>query len=467
MELEELQALIAGNYDDVVKQFTAVKPTKKVSSADALRQLDPTQHQVTDQTARPNKIKTTKDANGNPVTGVVNVARLPIPFQKIIVSRAAAFLCGNPIKMDAQPIDEGQTGLLQVIQKTWDDNKLDYESMGLAEFMMSETECAELWYVIDAPEEYWQNTANEGAKFRLRMRVLAPSLGDTLYPVFDTTGDMIAFGRGYFIKNGDKTVEHFDVYTDTDIITAVKESGWVVTPVKNPLNKIPVVYYSQPLPEWEDVEPLIERFETSISNNADTNDYFGSPILTVEGQVQGFSDKGEQGKIIQLNNGAKAAYLTWQQAPEAIKLENETLMKLIYSMTDTPNISFEEMKSLGVFSGIALKMLFLSPHLKAARKEGIFGKGIQRRINFLKTAMSIVNVKFQAALALTIKPVFEYYLPQNLLETMQVLTEGVQPGTAIMSQETAVRNNPLVTNPDAELELMKKEGTLGSELQTA
>ncbi|MBC9913177.1 phage portal protein [Chitinophaga varians] len=462
MELVDLQALI-GTYDELIKKVQAAKPVKKVPIADALKQLDPTQHPVTDKSLRQDK---SKQVNGQ--TTPVFVARLPIPMQKKIVNLAAAFLCANPIQLSAQTIDDTQKGLLAGIKKLWDDNKLDYESMGEAELMMAETEVAELWYVVDAPEEYWIGTPSEGSKLRLRMRILANSLGDQLNPVFDATGDMIAFGRGYSIKNGDNNEEHFDLYTDTQIIKGVKQSsGWVTTSENNMIGKIPVIYYSQPLPEWSDVEALIERLETNVSNNADTNDYFGSPIVFVEGEIQGFADKGESGKVLQAKAGAKASYLTWDHAPEIIRYESDTLQRLIYSMTDTPNISFEEMKGLSTFSGAALRMLFLGAHLKAARKEGIFGKGIQRRINFMKTAMSIIDVRLQPALSLSIKPVFEYYLPKNIQEIIQTLSEGVGAGKPVMSQKTAVRNNPLVADADQEFVLMQEEGALTSDVQTA
>ncbi|SEV88827.1 phage portal protein, SPP1 family [Chitinophaga sp. YR573] len=469
MELEELQVLQSGNYDDLVKKFIAEKPKKKVDAATINKQLDPSQHDVTDKTKRQDKTIKKKDDNGKDVTSVVEVARLPIPMQKRIVQVAAAFLCANPIKMDCQPLDDPQKNLLYVIKKTWDDNKLDYESMGLAEIMMGETECAELWYVVPADDLYWAGTPNEGAANRMRMRVLAPSLGDTLYPVYDITGDMIAFGRGYMVTVGDKTIEHFDFYTDKNIVLGSKEGGaWTTTPQTNATGKIPIIYYTQPQPEWTDVQPEIDRIETSTSNNADTNDYFGSPMMKVGGKVTGFSDKGESGKVIQTENGATVEYLTWEQASEAVKLENERLEKVIYSMTDTPNISFDEMKGLGTFSGIALKMLFLAAHLKAARKEGIFGKGIQRRINFLKAAMAKINVSaFEKALTLNIKPVFEYYLPKNIEEIIGLLTEAVGGGKAVMSQESAIRQNPLVTDADTEIKKMTDEGLFGTDIANA
>src|SRR6185436_19087911 len=95
---------------------------------------------VADKTKRPDKIKT--DSKG--ATTTISVARLPLTMQKLIVNRAAAFLCGRPIQLQSDPLDDSQTGFAAVIQKIWDDNKLGFKSITLAELMMGETECAEL-----------------------------------------------------------------------------------------------------------------------------------------------------------------------------------------------------------------------------------------------------------------------------------------------------------------------------------
>ena len=471
MTLEELQQLISGDYGAAVDSIIKLKPVKEKEIADVLKELEPGSHAVMDKTKRPDKTVTIEDEEDptKNTTRIEPVSRLPIPFQKRIVDTAAAFLCGNPIKIEATPTDEAQKGLLATIQRTWEDNKLDYESMGLASMMMGETECAELWYQTDVEPEYWIGSPNEGAKVRYRFITLAPSKGDTLYPVFDSSGDMIGFGRAYSVQEGENKIEHFDFYTDAKIILGVKQEGnWVSEVKPNIIKKIPVIYYSQPLPEWNDVQALIERMETSLSNNADTNDYFGSPILTIAGAVKGLSAKGEQGKVVELENGATAAYLTWQNAPEAVKMENENLQKFIYSMTATPDISFEQMKSLGVFSGIALRLLFMDAHMKAARKEGIFGKGIQRRINYLKAAITTANIaKFGKVKHLDIKPVFEYFLPKNIEEAINILTAATGSGKAVMSQATAVKLNPLVSDAEAEMEIMQEEGVMGSDIEVA
>lgn len=462
MTLEDFQNINTDNFGEIIQAIQQQAPAKDIS--DYLKQADVLGHDVMDTAKRLDKLKKTEQGSS-----LVKVARLPVSFQKIIANRAAAFLCGNPIKLHSQPADQTETDFLSVFNRSWDSNKLDYKSLMLAQYLCTETECAELWYFVPADENYWSGTEFEGIKFRLKVLILANSKGDSLFPILDATGDMIAFGRKYQIKNGDKTEQHYDLYLSNVIYNGIQQGGgWQITSTPNPVGKIPVIYYSQDKPEWYDVQTLIERFETTISNQADTNDYFGSPMVKISGTVVGMPQKDDSGKVIQLENGADANYLTWDQSPEATKNENDLLQKLIYTLTDTPDISFENMKGLGTFSGIALKMLFMGAHLKASLKaSGGFGESIQRRINYLKAALVTINQKYAPAYSLNITPEFDYFLPKNILEQITFLTDAVGAGKPIMSQESAVRMNPLVDDANKEIDMMKTEGTVGADILNA
>lgn len=454
MELSEIQSLVP-DFEKLHSKIVGTKITV-ASIATYLNQYNPEKHDIMDTGKRPDKIVTVNENNVE-VTKSVTVARLSVPLQKKIVALAASFLCGNPIKLSASPAEELQTKLLEVVKRTWTKNKLDYDSKAIAKLMMSETEAAELWY-RDAPDStYWTGTINAGRPHRVRMKILANSLGDTLYPIFNNMGDMVAFGREYKIQVEGKDQYHFDIYTDqTNYLATKNASSWEVNEEKNWFGKIPVIYYYQPNPEWKDVQSLIDRFEKTLSNHSDTNDYFASPMVKVKGTVKGFAAKGESGKVLELENGADAEYMSWDQSPKSQELEFKNLRSLIYDLTDTPDISIEQMKSLGTYSGVALKMLFLAPHLKAAEKEETFGKCIQRRINLIIAAMAKINVSLEKATGLEITPRFDYYLPKNEGEMIDMLVSATG-SKQIMTVETAVARNPLVDDASSEIEKLKEE----------
>lgn len=454
----QLQTLIESG--DIAKLIKVLETSNLIKSiGDAIGQYEPKKHDITDSSKRPDKIIKAEDGNSD---SVVKVARLPLPIQKKIVLVAAAFL-GNPT-LESTPEGTVQEDMVTVLNKVWSANKLDYKFKNIAKKTMSERQCAELWYTQEVDPAYWEGFPIS-SKFRLSMKILSYSLGDELYPVFDEFGDMIAFGRGYKIKDQEgKEQQYFDLYTaDKFYFTKSENNVWLfsngteysagVKFIANPILKIPIVYYSQPLTEWDDVQELIDRLEKKISNHADTNDYFDSPIVVASGKVTGFANKGESGKLLEADNGADVKYLTWDQAPESTKMEIENLQKFIYAFTHTPDISFENMKGLGVFSGIALKMLFIDAHLKASDKEEIFGEGLQRRINYLMGAIAVLDSKFKAALSMEVKPRFKYFLPENIMEQIDILVKAVEG--KILSTETAVSLNPLVADHEAELARLK------------
>lgn len=413
-----------------------------------LEQYEPSTHAIHDATRRKPKLITTDRG-----TELKDVARLSLPFQKIIVDRAAAFLIGEGLDLQAQPDGDTQELMMDMLWRTWHDNKLDYKTRQMARIWMSETEVAELWYFDEKPEAWDGINIPVGGKQRMRMQVLAHSLGDNIYPYFDEYGDMKAFGRGYKVNKR----EYFEVYTAEEIIKYEYKDGWKeYERQQNLLGKIPVVYYAKDQPEWADVQPLIERYEEMLSNFADANDYFASPIVKVRGQVKGFAEKGEQGKIITMDENADASYLTWDQSPTAIQLEKETLQELIYSMTQTPDISFKQMQGIGNLAGIALKMMFLDAKLKTFKHQEEFGEGIQRRINLLKAGMALVSTSVEAATAMHVEPVFKFYLPDNLSETINTLMAATG-NRAVLSRKTAVGLNPLVLDEVKELENLNED----------
>lgn len=451
----------------------SVKTAPVVSSEDISKQLDPNQHAVFDVSKRLKKdIKKPdggKDATGNPTYTLFqeDVNRIGVGFQKIIIDRAVGFLLGVPVKLRPYASDDPQIKLAAMVQKTWDDNKMDSFNRKLARKVLAECEAAELWYLIE-DATFWGSLMakikvavgmNAGIKFKFRSRLLSPSLGDKLFPHYDEYGDMDAMSREYSTTEGTKSIIHFDIYTAEQVVKLVKDSsGWIqVSRDANVFQKIPIIYYQQDVPEWYIVQKLIERYEMLMSNYADTNDYFGSPMIVTTGKVLGFASKGEQGKVLQLETGAKAEYLAWANAPEAIKLELETLEKLIYSLTQTPNISFENMKDMGDVSGVALKLKFMDAHLKAENKVELFGEMFQRRINLLKSVLgNVVDTSLSDSVSLLeIEPVFTPYLPKNQKEEIDMLS--VATGKPVMSTKTALEHNSMVGDVDEEIKRMEEE----------
>lgn len=477
----DINEILQQKPEDIQKTLSQ-KAASKVEIETIKNQLDPTKHDVFDITKRPKKPvqKPTgqKDSNGNDVTQTVyeEVTRIAIPFQKIIVKRAVGFLLGNRVKLSGTAETDTQKKLLEMVKRTWSDNKLDYFNRRLARTVMSQCEAAELWYLVQEESGFWQGILNKlklsigasAGKFRMRVKLLSPIDGDKLYPFYDEAGDMVAFSREYEVIENSKKFTRFDVYTAEYRVKLLKgETGWAIDGKieANPFKKIPVVYYKQDEPEWYDAQSMIDRLETLLSNFGDTNDYFGAPMVFVKGQITGFANKGERGKVIMGEKDAEASYLSWDSAPEAIKIEIETLRELIYSMTQTPDISFSQMKNIGAVSGVALKLLFLDAHLKAENHIEVFGEMFQRRLNLIKSTIgNVIDISLLPDVELLeVEPIITPYMPRNVKEDVEVLVQATSK--PIISVKTALEHNPLVSDPETELLLMDEESEKELEIQ--
>ena len=440
-------------------------------------QLNPSKHDIFDRVKRPNKqVKADipePHENGKPIapgyiggekeqTKEVAVARIALAIQKLIVKRAVAFCFGNPVTLNAEPENEDEKKVLNAVNKILFDTKSRTVNRKVAREIFSTTEAAELWYPVEKPTEKY----GFKSKWKLRVAIFSPKNGDKLYPYFDETGDMTAFSRQFSIadkkgKTG-KTVTYFETYTDTErLMWKHTESAWEIVegyPKPVTIGKIPVIYGRQDFVEWEDVQVLIDRLETLLSNFADTNDYHASPKVVVKGEVTGFAQKGESGAILQLDgDNADAKYLSWEHAPESVKLEIETLLRMIYTIAQTPDISFDSVKGIGAVSGIALKLLFLDAHLKVQDKMEIFDDFLQRRLSVIQAYIGQFNTQLKAAAeSLTVEPEIVPYMIEDEKAKVDLLLSA-NGGKAVVSQKTAVEQLGWVNDSNAEYEQILKE----------
>lgn len=483
--LEEM--LSEGNFAAAINELKNGRITDLPNTTQNVREYDPKLHDINDPKLRPDKLVVVdKDSdeygevkNINPNVECTTeqgyrieaVNRVALAIQKLITKRAVAFTFGNPVNYNATPEENTkEADVLKAVNRIFHDVKERTINRKVARSLYSSTEVAELWYPVETREEH--TTYGFPTKRKFKVAIFSPALGDKLYPYFDETRDMVAFSREFSRKDKDmKERTYFETYTadkhymwycdGTQGIEAGRE--WTLVedyPKDLTIGKIPVIYGCQPQTEWEDVQPLIDRLEKLLSNFADTNDYHASPKIFVEGHIVGFARKGEAGGIIEGEEGAKASYLSWQSAPESVKLEIETLLRMIYTITQTPDISFDTVKGIGAVSGIALKLLFMDAHLKVQDKCEIFDDYLQRRVNVVKAFLKQANAgakDFTAACdSIIVEPEIVPYIIEDELSKINLLqaANGQKP---IASQQTTVRRLGWADNPDEELERIAQE----------
>ena len=391
-------------------------------------------------------------------TKIIKVARLVFDFPKKIVRTTTSFCVGGEMIISSGgEADDAFEAFKDKWEKTL---KMKGLIKKFVRTVMIETKAALLYYPITEGNE-------DGKENDIRVTLLTSKNGE-FYPHFDKYGDMDAFIRRYQTKNDDnKEITVAEVYMDDVILTFTKENNaWSRDSKPNLFKKIPVVYAEQDEPEWDNVAGLMDKFEMRISRLADTNDYFSEPMLKLFGEAKTLPGKENVGKMVEfkmeknLGGDGKpthgdAQYLTWDQTPESMKLELDMLWNGIYTMSSTPDLSFDNVKGIGSnLSGIALKLMFLDAILNATDKMEIFGPAIQRMVSVV--VAGIVNVsdaKHKSLEEADIEVNFKSPLPDDLKELLEMLGQAKSDGIA--STETVVDNNPLVKDKKEEVKRIK------------
>lgn len=472
MTIEEIFKKETSN--DVISELKSRRYIQQPNVESANKALDPKLHDINNRIIRPDKrVKVDADNDANSAQKVIDtggestnfriekVARIALAIQKLIIKRAVSFCFGNPVAYNASPENTNQELIMKALNRILYDVKSNSLNRKVGRAIFGFKECAELWYPV-AKET---NTYGFNSKFKLRCALFSPMFGDTLYPYFDETGDMTAFSRSFSRRSDDgkSSVDYFETYTDTEHWLWLNgANGYDVVesyPREIAIGKIPVVYGHQEQFETEDVDALIDRLEVLLSNFADTNDYHASPKIFIKGELKGFSKKGESGAIIEGEDGSDAKYLSWANAPESVKLEIETLLRMIYTLTQTPDISFDSVKGLGAISGIALKLLFMDAHLKVQDKKEIFDEYLQRRVNVIKAYIGKFNTDLESdSEMLEVEPEITPYMLTNEIDELNywLTANGNKP---VISQEESIEKVGLSSNPQGTFAKIQDESS--------
>jgi SPP1 family phage portal protein len=464
MTIEEIMSLTDAN--QVVTQLKKKRRHPLPNYEINMGALDPMRHPVNDKSpeGRPDKrvVVDTGDGEGERVR-TEKVARVAVALQRLIVNRAVSFTFGQPVKYIANPEDETQQAVLKAFNAIIRDVKGVSHDREVARELFSFQDVAECWY----PVRSLTSAYGFSSKYKLKCRVFSPDNGDTLYPYFDDNGDLVAFSRS-FVKYDDTDTRqtYFETWTaQAHYLWKSDGGGYSIEegyPQANPIGKIPIIYAHQCRRETADVDNLIERLEKLLSNFADTNDYHASPKIVVNGHIEGFSRKGETGAVLEVDGDCKPYYLSWSSAPESVKLEVDTLLRMIYTISQTPDISFDTVKGIGAVSGVALKMMFLDAHLKVQDKREILDEFLQRRVSVVKAYIKQLNVAMSEAVdALNIEPQITPYMINDDEKLVQMLNQATG-GKVMMSQDTAVRMLGMSVDADAEIGRIKAEESAGT-----
>jgi hypothetical protein len=216
------------------------------------------------------------------------------------------------------------------------------------------------------------------------------------------------------------------VITDKEVITWKQISGgWSETSFKHNFGKMPIIYMWRRSPIARKIKTLRIRLEKLLSEYADCIDYHFFPYLLLFGEIEKFQGKNKNHIIQMMGQGANAQYLTWNQVPDTVKFEAETLIEQIYALTNTPRITFDNLKSMTPASGVAFKFLFMGAHLAVENHAEVVGEFLQRRINFLVTALGNINSDlFKPSQTIDVEVEIQPYMIDDLASKVNIASQA-------------------------------------------
>lgn len=488
MTLQEI--LSQENISERIKLIKQARKTPQPDVEQLRRDWDPMLHDVMDEKKRPNEIKVISPEERDPLTGNVTriavtkeepVNRIPLPLEQDIVNIHTAFTVGTEPNLTCETDDDKEKELFKVVKTIDRKNKVKYLNKRIVRSWLAEQEVAEYWYTVE-DKSFWKLILNKvksvfgiktNATRKFKCAIWSPFRGDTLWPFFDDTNDYKGLGREYKVKQADGTViEYFQFVDGSHVYLWVRNNAdWTDAPnypFKHNFKKNPTIYSYREKSLCEKIRPIRNRLETIISNYGDCIDYNFFPKLVATGKVVGNNPKAARGGLVELEDGGDLKYLSWQQTPEAAKLEIDTLTERGYSLTNTPRISFENLQGLGnAFSGVSFKYSFMAIHMAVEMHAETLGEHLQRRYNFLVSAIGSVNTAYaDAAETIDIDAQIVPYMIGNRSENIKDASDATG-GKSVASRKTGIILAGLVEedNIDDELKAIEADEAKSNEYQ--
>lgn len=299
------------------------------------------------------------------------VNRVAVSEPKKIVDMAVSFAAGNPLNVE---YIGDNTEQIKAIQTVLHNNKELPLNRRMCRALFAFREVAEIWYRDF--EDYTD----------VRCHLVSPMFGDKLYPNIDRFGKMQGFGYSNTFKEGEDEIEELTYYTK-EFITRyrkINDKWGIYDQKRNVEEKITVVYTNQGKADYEDVISSIDRRNLAISNLGDSVDDSAYPSKVFKGQTEGVMHVPGEGSQYKVDVDGDVKIVESQQATSLIQLDLDTNKNIIYTQTETADLSLENLKGLGNgLSGETLKRMLTGSILKVQNKREYLDEHYQRRYNII------------------------------------------------------------------------------------
>lgn len=336
-------------------------------------------------------------------------ARIPIGLEKLLTKRVSEFTFSIPpkrvysnIAKEDGSIHEIRQAISKAIEAIYKNARINSENLKRGVSYYAACEIFTIWYAVKRGNTLY----GFPSKWKLKCKTYSPMKGVNLYPLFDELDDMLAMSFEYTKTVKKKSITYFETYTedrhyiwrqelsggDWEEVTMQKtEDGEIVNGEEIKLAKIPGAYLWREFPVYYDLTELRSEIEYTLSRNSNVIAYNSAPVLKISGGIKGSEDKGESRRIYRVENGGDVSYVSWQQAIEALKYQVDTMLKLYWMQAQMPDISFENMKSLGNIGYDARQTVLTDAHLRIGDEAGDWIEFLERECNVIKAFLKLMK----------------------------------------------------------------------------
>lgn len=418
----------------------------------ALKEYEPQFHNiVNDHVSRADKVR--KDGT------VEKAARIPIALEQLLTKRMCEFMFAIPVKRIYHNTENNETrqAIAKAKEAIYKHARIDSINSIRALNYFASCESFTVWYVVESPNSLY----GFDCKYKLKCRTYSPMDGTELFPLFDESGDMTAMSVRYKRKVSNEDVTYFEAYTASRHYKWKQKAGrW--ESVKDDalvIGKIPGVYIYRHRPIWHGLSVLREEVEYTLSRNSDVIAYNSAPILQVSGKIIGQESKGESQRIVRTEQGGAVNYVSWTQAIEALKYHVDTLIKLFWSQSQMPDISFANMMSLGNIGFDARQTLLTDAHLKVGDESGAWIETFERESNVIDAFLRQMRTDWASELDnVETEQIITPFIQQDEKATIERI-QSANGGKPIMSQLEAIKEFGHSTDPNETLRQIREDET--------
>lgn len=418
-----------------------------------LKDYEPTKHRIVDdKETRKDKIK----SDGQ----VEKASRIYIGLEKLLTKRTTEFAFAIPVRRIYHNTEDNEKRqqIAKAIEAIYKYARIDSENIKRGNAYFASCEIFTIWYAVEKPNSLY----GFKSKYKLKCKTYSPMDGVKLYPLFDELGDMLAMSFEYKKKIKDKEVTFFETYTaDKHFKWKQQDGGWesIMEPEKITLflGKIPGAYTYRSIPIFHGLSYIREEIEYTLSRNSDVIAYNSAPVLKVAGKLVGDEEKGESRRIFRLQDGGDVSYVSWSQSIEALKYHVETLLKLFFMQGQMPDLSFENMKSLGNIGFDARQMILSDAHLKIGDESGAWIEFFERECSVIKEFLKFMNTDWKDEIDnVEVEHIITPFIQNDEAALINRLQKG-NGGKAIFSQLESIRMAGYSNDPKETLKQIQEE----------